>query len=491
MRIESWPPRRWHADLGRRLAAVLDTEVTFFAGPAAHAATRRYIDRVLTFERVIDRADQGFLAPVTAHPPVDKGGGIVVDLSAETRPNGRSWRVLFDGRAGHSAAALALAQGGVPLVTILDAEGTVRVQGRPGGEQPGSLSRALADVFTGTATLLTAALTGRALGEPLPQAPDTPHAGPKNLGRLLAERSVRKGVHAVYRMATRSPHWRVGWRRTPPGTDVAERSGELAGEWTSLPDDGYHFYADPFLFERNGQCYLFVEDFDHRVQRAHISVVEMDENGPRGTPRPVLRRQVHLSYPFVLEHRDQVWMIPETSGAHRVELYRATRFPDEWVLDRVLIDGVDASDATPVQHRGRWWLYATVRTAQTYSDHLHLWSAPDLLGPWTPHPGNPVLVDIASARPAGRFWVQDGRLLRPTQDGRGGYGAAINVMEVTHVDDHRFEQRLVAQIRPGGPWPGRRIHTVNRSAGFEVVDGSRVSARLGLLRRAMQRFTPQ
>jgi hypothetical protein len=248
--------------------------------------------------------------------------------------------------------------------------------------------------------------------------------------------------------------------------------------WHDLPDDGRHFYADPFPIVVAGRTHLFVEDFDHRLGRGVISVVEFDHDGPVGSPRPVLRHDAHLSYPFVLEDGGEVWMIPETSAAGTVELYRATDFPDRWELAQVLLRDVDASDATPFRHQGRWWLAATVRRGGSCSDALHLWYADELWGPWKPHEHNPVLIDIASARPAGRPEWHDGRLLRPVQDGRSGYGGALAVAEVLELSPAAFAQRVVSRIGPGDAWPGSRLHTLNRAGDLEVVDGSARSPRL-------------
>ena len=60
----------------------------------------------------------------------------------------------------------------------------------------------------------------------------------------------------------------------------------------------------------------------------------------------MLERDHHLSYPFVFEHEGVVYMLPERGEAGRVELHRAVAFPDEWRLDRVLLDGLTAVDAT-------------------------------------------------------------------------------------------------------------------------------------------------
>jgi hypothetical protein len=99
-----------------------------------------------------------------------------------------------------------------------------------------------------------------------------------------------------------------------------------------------------------------------------------------------------------------------------------------------------------------------------------LWSAPELLGPWTPHRRNPVLVDLATARPGGRVVRRGQKLIRPFQDCRKGYGTALGLAEIIHLDDDRFEQRVETILRPGPLWSGHRLHTLNRAGPLECAD---------------------
>jgi hypothetical protein len=194
---------------------------------------------------------------------------------------------------------------------------------------------------------------------------------------------------------------------------------------------------------------------------------------------PVLDEPWHLSYPFVLAHAGQVWMIPESGGHGTVTLYRADPFPTRWVREAELLTGLDANDATILSYAGQFWMFATVRDgAGSSSDMLMIHQAPDLLGPWRPHPRNPVLVDGAAARPAGRFVLRDGRLWRPVQDCQSLYGAALGLVEVTRLDEDGFEQVVRATIGSGPAWSGRRLHTLNRDGRLEVIDGSARSLRL-------------
>ena len=170
-------------------------------------------------------------------------------------------------------------------------------------------------------------------------------------------------------------------------------------------------------------------------------------------------------------------MVPESVATGTVDLYRAATFPDRWVKEATLLTGVEASDATLLEHDGRWWMFATVRAGGAFSDALHIWSAPELRGPWQAHRGNPVLVDIAAARPGGRMVRRNGRLIRPFQDCTEGYGAALGLAEVTRLDDGGFAQRVETVLRPGPEWPGRRLHTLNRAGRLECIDGSATARR--------------
>ena len=78
----------------------------------------------------------------------------------------------------------------------------------------------------------------------------------------------------------------------------------------------------------------------------------------------MLECEHHLSYPFVFQHDGAIYMLPETGEAGRVELHRAVEFPDTWRLDRVLLDGLTALDATLHIEDGIFWLFANVVEGQ-------------------------------------------------------------------------------------------------------------------------------
>ncbi len=144
-----------------------------------------------------------------------------------------------------------------------------------------------------------------------------------------------------------------------------------------------------FPFVHDGRLTLFVEDFPHVTGKGIISAVAFDDNGPVGAPQPCSSCRSISPTRSCSPATARVWMIPENCKSGRVDLYRATDFPGGWVREATLIDDIVASDATLVEHGGFWWLFATVRDGGGFSDALHLWSAPDFRGPWTPHAANP------------------------------------------------------------------------------------------------------
>jgi hypothetical protein len=103
-------------------------------------------------------------------------------------------------------------------------------------------------------------------------------------------------------------------------------------------------------------------------------------------------------------------------------------------------------------------------------DELHLFSAPTLLGEWTPHRRNPVKSDVRSARPAGRLFIQGGKLYRPSQICAPLYGYGIALNRVTRLDDDAFGEEEERRIVPAPASGLLGLHTINRAGDLSVID---------------------
>ena len=263
------------------------------------------------------------------------------------------------------------------------------------------------------------------------------------------------------------PKWCIYIRARTPARAFDDPSG-----YTMMPSAADRFYADPFLYERDGKTYLFFEDFRYAEGRAVISVCELDAAGKPGAPVEVLRRPYHLSYPFVFEDNGEIYMIPETRGNHAIELYRATSFPGGWVQEDSLVSRIAAVDATLQRIDGKFWMFTSVSNgAYSNSDELYLYSSDTLKGGnWKPHPKNPVVSDVQRARPAGRLFDDAGRLTRPSQDCGKAYGYALVFSEIVKLTETEYEERVIGRITPDRIPHAISNHTYNRTDSFEVVD---------------------
>ncbi len=218
-------------------------------------------------------------------------------------------------------------------------------------------------------------------------------------------------------------------------------------------------WAHPFALARGGRYYVFFSD------GGRIAMLEVDEGGAWSAPRTVLERDYALSHPFLLEHEDALYMVPETAGSNSVELYRCVDFPFLWRLERVLLEAVRLVD--PTVHRGvdRWWMFAGAGDHET-----HLFHAPSLAGAeWQPHARNPVKSDVRSSRPAGALYWRNGALYRPAQICAPRYGAGIALNRVLRLSTGEYAERQVERILPVAEGV-QGLHTVNRAGALTVVD---------------------
>jgi len=492
VRLDGANPRRWHISLLNRLSSMPGIEAVSVEVASGPEDWPVQADLLFRLEALIFRLAPNGSLPV---PQTDLAAwthsaapDLVLDLCGDATAPDPVWRVAYDGGLGETGLLASLLAGRVPRLDLLEGDAVI-ASGRLGADYRGSIALSFEDALARTITIVLAALRDRLAGRARAAVPPARATLPAPPARILASRPARlvarSLVGRLYRLCYHAPHWRTGWRFLR-GPDLIDLGRHPEGGWRVLPDDGRRFYADPFPLAVAGTTHVFVEEFPHATGKAIISAVRFGPDGPEGPPVPVLEEPYHLSYPFVFAQAGAIWMVPESSAAGTVDLYRATRYPGGWVKEATLLSGVVASDATLVEQDGRWWMFATVRDAPPgappgsgcHHDALHLWSAPDFRGPYTPHPANPVLVDPSFARPAGRIVARDGALIRPVQDCAHGYGRALSLARIDRLDLDGFAQTILSRIEPGPAWPGSALHTLNAGGGIECIDGSGRASRL-------------
>jgi hypothetical protein len=434
----------------------------------------------LRFERRLFRRREPGLAslmPAIAEVSSSSAPNLRLDLSGIAGPSPvPTLRLAFDGNYSDAAAVLALAEGRLPEIEVVLDNGKVVGRALPMVDKRESTALGADDVLARAMTLVLSLAArfdrdGGTWGEGAGDVPRQSMATSSfRFAYSYACRALpRLGREALRRVRIRHAHWRVGYRFID-GPGIAD-TGSIGTGWLQVPDQGDHFYADPFPFEWQGRSFIFVEDYPHATKKAVISVVEFGDDGTPQPPRPVLEEPFHLSYPQVFGWNGEIWMLPEGSASGRLTLYRAADFPHRWVAEATLLEG-EISDATLLEHGGRWWLFATVRDGfGSTSDTLAVFWAPAPTGPWTPHANNPILIDRRMARPGGAFAQVGGKLLLPVQDGTRGYGGGLGLSELLELNLEKVRLSAPRAILEAGDWPYPQIHTLNRAGKLEVIDG--------------------
>ena len=284
--------------------------------------------------------------------------------------------------------------------------------------------------------------------------------------------AVRRG-RSLLRDLFVHEQWNIGLIRAPIHA-VLSGAQRLHIEWFDAPRR-HEFLADPFGVMRDGKLTVFCEYLDQRNPRGVI--VASDERGSVASRTPVQigpDTPVHLSYPYLLEVDGKLLCVPETHEAREVALYELVEFPSRWRKVAALLRDRAVVDATLFRFGGSWWLAASEVASKGKNSELHLWWAPALEGPWTPHAQNPVKVDVRSARPGGTPFVHEGVLYRPAQDCSASYGCRIVVNRVLELTPEEFKEETAVAVEPDKTGPRRAgLHTLSAAGGYTLIDGKR------------------
>ncbi len=231
-------------------------------------------------------------------------------------------------------------------------------------------------------------------------------------------------------------------------------------------------WADPFVWFQDGTYYLFIEEKLYSTQLGRILCLTLDANMNVTSSEVVLEKPYHLSYPFIFPHRGELYMVPESHENNSIDLYKCKNFPLQWELEKTLIPNVRAVDATLVENDGRWWLFTNIfEKGGSSRDTLHLYMADDLFSDhWTAHPQNPIIKDIHSARPAGRFLLKDGSLIRPSQGSFVRYGHYINFNQVMTLDETCYKETMIHSFNTPSKGSFLATHTWNEREGVIAID---------------------
>lgn len=283
---------------------------------------------------------------------------------------------------------------------------------------------------------------------------------------LCITRRWRFHLHDMFRQED----WNVGYVEVPLKEFVkAPEINEEDVVWLKRKKRSIYF-ADPFVITTQNDTYIFYESYNYKTGKGHIEVVRKSKGFKK--PKVALEEPFHLSYPFVFEHEGEVYCIPESNEANRLNLYRFNEKELKLEQECVLIEHIRAIDPTLIYHDGRWNLFFTQKDFPSVK--LYRYVAENLKGDYRPHHANPIKVDCADARMAGAFFELDGELIRPAQQCGRYYGMAVNLNHVDRFTDKEYVEAQYDTIKPFAHSKYKQgFHTLNGNDTITVFDGKR------------------
>ena len=272
-----------------------------------------------------------------------------------------------------------------------------------------------------------------------------------------------------YVLTPKINHWSIAY---------AEHNNFTKSLWRykEIQNQKGRFFADPFVVEYQDRQVIFAEDFFYSDNKGRISAIEITESGDNFLGI-VLEEDFHLSFPFLFQKGDELYMVPETSAAREIRLYKCIEFPKKWIFEETLVKDIDAADSMILERDGTWFLLTNVCTAGT-SDHqseLHIYYSDNLLaGSWRPIKiSNPVIFDSRSARNGGLF-SSDGCDYRINQiHGNNHYGKAFGVNKILKLSKDSYIEKRVSKVEASFKEGINSTHHFSANNQIAVFDFSR------------------
>ena len=239
-------------------------------------------------------------------------------------------------------------------------------------------------------------------------------------------------------------------------------------DWEIAKAPDKEWCADPFVIENGSNKYIFVEQYSKDKDKGSIGYFEFVDGKPV-SQGIIIENTYHMSYPDVFKYGDRYYMIPESSANNSVDLYVAEHFPDIWKKEKSLITGKKYVDSTVYQDNSGLYLisYTMIGGYEIHVFMLNMKSKEVELISKKRYEKN-------VARPGGRLFIENGKLLRPAQDCSRKYGEALILYQVDalnrdgYFEEHELKRIEICSIKT--PLESDRIHHLTIDSTYRAID---------------------
>ena len=234
------------------------------------------------------------------------------------------------------------------------------------------------------------------------------------------------------------------------------------------------FFADPFVITKDEKTICYVEDYCYKKKRACITAIEIIDNKKYLILDPVIEEPFHMSFPFLFEYEQELYMVPETSKSNSVRLYKCVEFPLKWEYQKDVLRNVSVVDSMIFEFDGKWWLLCNMATGGK-SDHsstlMAFYSENPLSDDWTAHELNPLIFDSNIARNGGILDVNSSSPIRARQKQSFNlYGTGLTLAKINILTPSSFSEEEIGQISPEFFNKIKGCHHIHSNGNYTVYD---------------------
>lgn len=236
----------------------------------------------------------------------------------------------------------------------------------------------------------------------------------------------------------------------------------------------HEFWADPFIFNYEDDNYIFFENYNYSSKIGKISCGRIKDNELVDIT-VVLDLDYHLSYPFIFEEDGDIFLMPETSGNKRLEIYKCVVFPNKWELYSTAFEGEMVADASfYVDDNKQRWLFINKQEDlnSTMENELFIYKVDSLkLEHLEPHLQNPVIINSKTARNGGAIFKYKDKIYRPSQANiEGVYGRALNINLIEKLTIEDYIEKTIVTTYPNFHKGLIGMHHLHQINGMFVID---------------------
>ena len=198
-----------------------------------------------------------------------------------------------------------------------------------------------------------------------------------------------------------------------------------------------HIYtiADPFLFANQESLFLFAE-INRFFDKGYIVCWETIDLNKWHFHGIILKQPYHISYPFIFrDNDDTIYMLPETTEADEVALWKFEKFPKQITRYKSILKG-KWFDSNIFYSNGTYYLFTT-----SEKNELHIFYNSSLsTNTWQPHPSNPITNNKAYSRNGGGVLKINESLYRIAQNCSVEYGSNIVIRKILTLNPQFYEE---------------------------------------------------